>query len=217
MLQRLLDHGINNSYFKIKPIKDIEKSCCQVSITEVIDYDDTKRYMIDTLNQSSITFQDPKSCDALKIIPASDRIDFIEFKGLDLFINNLSGTEVQVERQLTKQVNKFDFETKIKDSLFILDLITKIGSLEMTKKERDYFKEISKNYIIMVDVEIEKDPMKNMAFNLMYLSETSNFKEKLITYIQDTLTGIKERIEINKPILLSNKRIDSYYKELQSV
>lgn len=114
MLQRLQDFGIREGFFDIKPLRELPKSCCLNAATEVIDYDKTKEILskITPINQ-------PKSADALKILPHLDRIDFIELKGFESFIHHNKENR-DVHKQVDRQIEKFDLSTKIKDSLFIL-------------------------------------------------------------------------------------------------
>ncbi|RIW26966.1 hypothetical protein D3H55_23410 [Bacillus salacetis] len=218
MIEKLLKFGMDEGYFIIKEIKDIEKSCCDISSTKVIDFDETKKRLIQVINQSPEVFQEPKSCDALKLFTNTNRLDFLEFKGLDRFISNLEGQSPdKATKLIDKQIIKFDFETKIQDSLFLLELMLKMSRLEITKAERDNFRSIPKNYIIMVDIEIEEDPVKNMALSLAYLSSTSNYQEKVVLHLIDEVSSLHNRIEINKPIIKSSKEIDNYYKELEQI
>jgi len=76
MLERLMAFGISKNFFDVMPLGELEKSCCSNSKIEVIDYDKTKE-----LVSSIAKIQQPKSADALKILPDLNRIDFIELKG----------------------------------------------------------------------------------------------------------------------------------------
>jgi hypothetical protein len=84
-LHRLLDFGCHSDYFHLKSIGTVAKSCCPDAITEVIDFDKTKDKVC-----SEAMLQPYKSCDALKILPALKRIDFIEFKSLKPFVHYIN-------------------------------------------------------------------------------------------------------------------------------
>ena len=81
-LENFLEFGKAHHFFEIKQTGQIEKVCCQDSTTEVIDFDKTKEAIA-----RHHGIQQPKSCDALKILPEKKTIDFIEFKGLAKFID----------------------------------------------------------------------------------------------------------------------------------
>ena len=69
----------------------------------------------------------PKSADALKILPHLNRLDFIELKGFQKFI------QYDKEKNFQKKIEGFDLEGKIKDSLLVLDLVVKDKSICFTK------------------------------------------------------------------------------------
>ena len=77
VLNKFLELGIDKGYFTIRPLKDIDKSCCQSAEVEVIDFDSVKERLVKDFSAKILT---PKSCDALKILPEMNRVDFIEMK-----------------------------------------------------------------------------------------------------------------------------------------
>ena len=71
--------------FYCKGYQGYSKSPAKNAQTEVIDFDETKRAVTANLNQSKKGFDEFKSCDALKILPKQEVIDFIEFKSFEYF------------------------------------------------------------------------------------------------------------------------------------
>jgi hypothetical protein len=211
----LLSFGITNHLFEIVPIKDIEKSCCKVSTTEVIDFDETKRVIISNINKTEIKMQEPKSCDALKIMPDINRLDFIEFKGLQEFIKRLPGNEEEQKLAVKEKLEKFDFQRKIGDSIFLLQQIFLLTSYSMTNEERAHFKKVEKNYFIMVDIDFEESRVEEIAFTLEFLSQVSDIKKHIIDSICNSIEGFQDGIfGINKTKLISKNNIDRYYSSL---
>ncbi|HZG86233.1 hypothetical protein [Paenibacillus sp.] len=218
MLQRLLSFGVENGIFKILPIKDIDKSCCKVSTTEVIDFDETKRMIIAEINSSKWKMQEPKSCDALKIIPQVNRLDFIEFKGLNTFLERLEDSGKNVEEEISKQIGKFEFGTKIFDSFQVLDYVLKSAKFGMSKTERQSFALVEKNYFIMVDIEVGEDGIQDFALMMEFLSQTSNVRNTILSYIKEDIKGLGGSgiVKMNSPKLINVKEVDKMYASVLS-
>jgi len=195
-LQRLLGFGCDSDYFHFKSIG-----------TVVIDFDKTKDKAC-----SEAKLQPYKSCDALKIMPDLRRLDFIEFKGLKRFVDYVNSIPAsQQEQKIAKQIEKFDLETKLHDSYFILYLVlTKNPSLK--KSDKTNYRSVEKNYIILVDTALEEQGIENLALTLEFLSETSSPLERQIA--NRLAVEIEEMSDLgfkfNKPMLKSCKTIDSY-------
>lgn len=155
-LQRLLGFGCDSDYFHFKSIGTVDKTCCPNATTVVIDFDKTKDKVC-----SEAKLQPYKSCDALKIIPDLKRLDFIEFKGLKRFVDYVDSIPAsQQEQKIAKQIEKFDLETKLHDSYFILYLVlTKNPSLK--KSDKTNYRSVEKNYIILVDSSIQANKKNN--------------------------------------------------------
>lgn len=198
MLEKLLTSGINENYFEIKLLGQLEKSCCSHSITEVIDYDKTKESV-----SAKAGLQQPKSADALKIIAHSNRIDFIELKGFEHFILYHKNSR-DFNKTLNEQIKKFNLAEKISDSLFILSFI--VNSIKLTKNEKTRYKAAEKNFILVVDIDATADPIKDRLISLIFLS----LKNTIDTIPSSPLENF------NKSKLLSCMRIDEYYRELMN-
>jgi hypothetical protein len=119
MLKRLMEFGIQEKFFDIKPLGELPKSCCTESKVDVIDFDRTKEII-----SKICGLQQPKSADALKILPDLNRIDFIELKGFQQFIKHFdkqSKGHSQPDETIKNQIVDFNLSEKIHDSLFILN------------------------------------------------------------------------------------------------
>jgi hypothetical protein len=209
-LPRLLDFGCHSDYFHLKSIGTVDKSCCPDATTLVIDFDKTKNKVC-----SEAKLQPYKSCDALKILPALKRLDFIEFKGLKPFVHHLHSNVPPARQAQTiyQQIKKFDLETKLHDSYIILYFVlTKNSSVKKTDKPSYRF--VEKNYIILVDTAVEEPGIQNLALTLEFLSETSSPLERQIA--TRLAVEIEEMYDLpfklNKPMLKSCKTIDSFYE-----
>ena len=99
-LSKFLQFGIDKGYFQQRKVKDLPKVCCLQSEVEVIDFDKTKECIC-----KEIKIQSSKSCDALRILPESERMDFIEFKGFRKFIGSNSNTN---ETKIKKHIEKME-------------------------------------------------------------------------------------------------------------
>jgi len=196
MLERLIEQGVVKGFFEFNELGKLDKSCCLKSELEVIDFDKTKETIV-SLNKS---LQQPKSTDALKIIPKLNRLDFIELKGFKIFIQR------DKTKNFQKKIEDFDLEGKIIDSLFILDCIVKDNSIQFNKEETKEYRHTEKYYFIVVDIELSKDPIQDRLINLIFLS------------LRSSLKCIKKSSlhNLNKPKLLSCNQIDSYYQGLLS-
>jgi hypothetical protein len=206
-LKNFLQFGLDKGYFRVVAVKDIPKVCCPASDIEAIDFDATKEiYCQETKTQSL------KSCDALKIIPYQQRIDFIEFKGLKNFIaRNPKAAKEDVE----EKIEELNLQGKIIDSNHLLyGLLNKrVGT---TKSERNYYHQVTKNYLVVVDIDPEKEGIESIAVTLDFLSEASSPMEKIITNkLSETILSFpsSELLNIKQPLLKSCKSFDAFYQE----
>jgi hypothetical protein len=213
MLQRLLEFGINEKFFEIKLLGQLDKSCCTNSKLEVIDYDKTK----DDLSQKS-EINKPKSSDALKIIPQLNCIDFIELKGFGEFINR-NKNDGNVNEKINSQVKKFDLAQKIEDSLFVLQFIIRHKKFNCTKSEKIQYKQAIKNYIIVTDIDLYQNPANYRLAAYNHLrgdgSETiDTIKQEILNKLAESANDIPELENLNRAKVLNCREIDNYYEKL---
>ncbi|MGL4853766.1 MAG: hypothetical protein ACRC37_00745, partial [Lentisphaeria bacterium] len=182
------------------PIDDLTAS--------VIDFDATKRIIC-----AEKELQMLSSCDALRIIPEKNRIDFIELKSIRNYIlhsKNLSSDEI------AKKIRSFDLPGKIRDSFFLLSTIVYHKNLALTKNERHFFSnQIKLNYFICIDTDLYEDAaIYNLALTMEYLSLSSlQFHKKIQEMLHSVIieSPIKE---IDDPKIVGIKALNNFYYSL---
>lgn len=208
-LQRLLKFGKETGYFSVSPLGKIAKTCCPNAMTEVIDFDRVK----DQICQQG-QYKSFKSCDALKILPDGHCIDFIELKGFKEFRRRLPANR-PAEPLIEAQIERFDLKTKIHDSYVVLYLLLHRKN-DLIKEEKTLYPEVNKNYLVLIDLELEENGIQNLAVTLDFLSEASDPIEKqIVSRLTTEIENISfPDLKINQPVLKSCKSIDDYYQNL---
>jgi hypothetical protein len=195
-LNALLEYGIRKKYFIQSAIGDIDKTCCKNSKIVVIDFDDTKTKIVAEHNYFTM-----KSCDALRIVPDGDSIEFIEFKSSINIINNPRN---QTPNNLAEQVRKFDLKGKIKDSLHVLEVIVSKRDNGLSKENRDAYHSTKKKYIILTDISLTNNPVDVFNLTLNFLASSSSTLAILLKEEIEKI-GIDLSNSIKQPILMSCK------------
>jgi hypothetical protein len=206
MLDRLMLFGIEKGFFEEKPLGELEKSCCPCAKTVVIDFDKAKEKIL-----KETSCQQPKSADAIKILPHLSRIDFIEMKGWEQFIirtqdkNNFS-------KETENHIDNLRLSTKIRDSLNTLWIFVKDKNLRCSNLEFSQYEQAEKNYFVVVDIDLYQDPMKDRAIALGFLSQNLS-KQKVLNALKKDVDGISEsNLEnLKKPRILNCREIDQFY------
>jgi len=208
--QKCIDEG----YFVKSPLKDIEASACTIPITEVIDFDKTKRLLVEDLNKA-LPIDEFKSCDCLKIIPELSRCDFIEIKGVKEYIKRLKNDR-RLDANITKQMKKFALSTKYIDSKTVLHLLVQLGKFEFAKKKKEHIKNIEPFLLIVTDIDTNKDRMLSFALALRKLRDDSENKEVRSKVIDGFLSNVDSLNNVNpkKKILIFEKDLDEYYENI---
>lgn len=177
-LKKMYDFGVKKDYFIINEIGKLDKTCCNSSAIEVIDFDNTKEIICKQLNLSHY-----KSCDALIVLIDSERIDFIEMKGLKEYLNpkhkNSLDPNSNIQAQVKSKVVDFNIVQKIQDSLDILKLIIQHKDFQQTKFDKKAFKEVKKNFILLTDIDSSKNGLEFILASLDVLSENSTSIENI--------------------------------------
>jgi len=205
-LKDFLQFGLDKGYFRVVAVKDLPKVCCPESNIEAIDFDETKEIYCQESKIPSLN-----SCDALKIIRDQQRIDFIEFKGFKDFVaRNPKAAEEDVERK----IEGWNLQGKIIDSNHLLyGLLNK--RVNTTKPERSYYHQVAKNYLVVIDIDPEKQGIESIAVTLDFLSEASSPIEKIIANkLNDTIRCFpsSELLNIKQPMLKSCQSFDAFYQ-----
>jgi hypothetical protein len=207
-LTYLEDKGIEIGYFELHEIKDIDKSCCGNAQTRVIDFDKTKEKVVEA--ESLIT---TKSCDCLKIQPEKQCIDLIEMKGFTKFMEHFKGTEIG--QKIDENVEKYDLQRKIEDSLHLLNTIVVKKELGRTNDDAQFFRDTKINYILLTDVDSINNGRNYFNLAMYFLATYSNSPEKYITAKLEAELGAIPNIshKLNKPMLKTCSEIDAYYAQ----
>lgn len=209
MLNRLMEFGIEKEFFEIVPLGKLSPSHVN-SKTEVIDFDKTKEAV-----SAKYALQHPKSADALKILPHLNRIAFIELKGFEEFCNR-NKNQSNVDDAISHQIKKFNLPKKIKDSLFLLNVLINSKDFKCTKPESAQFECVTKGCIVVIDIELNRDPIKDRLATLTFLADGMNLQHKILEELEQTISNIPESSLENfeKPRLFSCSKIDSHYSTL---
>jgi len=209
LLSKIEKYGCDNGLFAYTTIGNLSKSCCNSSKTEVIDFDTTKEHICKQHNLQTL-----KSCDALKFLTNASRIDFIEMKGFKEFISREIKETKEVEEKTKEKLTKFDFETKIRDSIAVLSILISSKSLSLSAQERNLFHKIDKHYVVLSDISIEKNPIDFLTMTLDFLGNaSSNIEKKVLSVLEKELKNIKlsDFHNIHQPVLKNCENIDDYY------
>lgn len=212
-LKELFDFGVNKNLFIVKEIGKLDKTCCTDSIINAIDFDYTKDVICEKLNLSHY-----KSCDALILLIDSERIDFIEMKGLKEYLNpnhnNSLDINSDIKKQLKNKVTNFNLVQKIQDSLDILKLILQDKDFKYSKSDKESFKQIKKNFIVLTDIESSKNGLEFIIASFDILSENSSSLENICMEIfSEEINDLEfpNIYNIQKPISINCDGLTKYY------
>jgi len=209
--QLILISKFQKKYFTQLPIKDIDKSCCVLD-NIIIDFDETKDIICKESNQVT-----RKSCDGLCL---KESIDFIEFKSINNFFNKefkykLKSNKKNIEESqiIKEKVDEFDFQKKIRDSIWLFDFILGHHQLKLNNSElKEIHNNLEKNYFIVKE---NYQPLINMMTQFNTLAKNKNNKlsnrETMDILIEKELDTIK--LEINKPQLIDCNELKKYLEE----
>lgn len=205
-LTYLEQKGIEKGYFEVYALKDIHTSCCNSATTSVIGFDKVKEKVVQEEDLKTVS-----SCDCMKILPENGRIDFIEMKRFKAFVERLKRSDVS--KALDKQVNSFNFFKKIKDSLHILETLVRKNAFDRTTMDEVHFDNITINYIVLTDVDAEKNAFEYIASSFIFLAESSSIESLIESKINKKLSKIpKIRLNLNAPMLKTCSQIEEFYK-----
>jgi hypothetical protein len=207
-LNKLNNFGIDNDYFELKKIGNLDKSCCQNSTLDVIDFDKAKDKICQKANIPSL-----KSCDAIKFILENERIDFIELKGLSMYLNYGGRTNfdpnLDTNSQITNKITGFEINRKIEESLSILKKI-----MEEYNGNEETLRSVLKNFLIVTDITPSSDPIEFITITLEVLSEISTPIENICLEIFNNEiknTNLPNNYNINQPIPLTCESLMQFY------
>jgi len=206
-LERLINYGESKGLFVKKPIKDVKDSCCTEAFTEVYDFDECK-----TMLSKHLT--DPKSCDGLKIMPKKGMIDFIEFKGWKKFIKwQLKGGDERAK--IEQQINDFNLDVKIIDSLLVLDNLIYRADFQLKKEEKRAYLDTPKRFIILTDIEeLNQSPLEQLTVTLGNLSSMPSIESRIAEKFSTEINSISGDTlkNLQKPETMTCSTIDKFYR-----
>lgn len=208
-LERVLQYGFEGNYFEEMEIGKIDKSCCKQSVILAIDFDKTKEIVCKDAKQTSY-----KSCDALKILIDNERIDFIEFKGLNDYLKRDFNPEKDYSKQIQNKVEKFNLFEKIEDSLNVLNLLLRSPKFSLTKNEKKIFREIEKNFIIVTDINSVDNGLEFLLASFEVLSETSSSIKSMVFNIwteEVEKSDIPSNYNIQRPLTFDCNSFNKFY------
>ena len=190
--------GLAHRWFVAMPLGELDKSCCPQAQTTVIDFDHTKTKLgrVPT----------PKSCDALKILASQQRLDFIEMKSWHEFMRRNPPAAIPA------QISKFDLKRKITDSLGVLqDLVMRVESNALPA-----YLETDKYYIVLIDINLQQNPLQHLAISLEFLSQTATpMPQQIVQALSKELDAMPDLVaKLHPPLLKNCLDIDAYYATL---
>jgi hypothetical protein len=163
MLFKVEEFGRDKGYFQYTKIGLLNSTPVQNTKTDVIDFDKTK----DILYKGDRN--QPKSCDALKLICEKNRLDFLELKSVIRIIENTQRTpprpiEASIEDIRTK------IPDKLKGSKKIMELVVNHEDLSLSQEDLSEYAACSKNFYLIVDNDISQDGFSTFYFNMVFSS-----------------------------------------------
>ncbi len=210
-LKQLKEEGEAKGYFQILPLKDLDKSCCSSAETMVIDFDALKEKITKEKNLHSL-----KSCDALKIIPSHNRIDFIEMKGVREMVMRWgnSSSDTVLDKKVEKKVKRYNFIGKIEDSLTILKILTTTREITFNDKTRLHYLNTQKNFVILTDIEPEENWVRyiSLGFEAIAVRIQWQVEMQFMAELDSIPTNLAPNFQ--PPILKNCREIDQYYASL---
>jgi len=208
-LNNLFEDGHKHGFFHSSTIGQLDKSCCTLSKTEVIDFDKTKEYIVKEKG-----FVTVKSCESVKIIASLKRIDFIELKGFRQFIRFNPSSSTQKAQQ---QIEKYDLLTKIKESDFILNSIVLSKEFQYSPTARQKYIDVHKYFIIVTDISPQKNSIESIAASLDFLANFSTpIEYQIFEMFGEHIQNIRKDVFANfkDTLLIPCENLDEFYERL---
>lgn len=206
MLNRVFEFGKDKNYFILKPLKEVSDKLCESEEFKLIDFDETKKQVIEEANQSTRA-----SCDGLEI---SENINFIEFKGFKN-VKKKFNEKKNLQEKEDKFISKIDEDliNKIEDSLWILEFILNHKCFRITKEEKKAYRNTPKKYYLVVDIDLSKNSKERLFTQLNALATIPNsLYDNLIISVKSIFEEIERNIKIEKPKLIDCNELKTICK-----
>jgi len=203
MLEKVLTKG--NKYFIFDSLTEISDHTCICQEFKLIDFDETKKIVINEANQVNRS-----SCDGLYL---DDSINFVEFKSFKKV------KEQQHTEDLEKKERRFISKTetslldKIESSIWIFEFVVHHKDIALTKDEKKNYSQLDKNYYLVVDVDLSKENKDTFIAQLNGLTIPTSLYDNLIINVKSILNEIEQNIKIKKPLLIDCKQLKEILKE----
>jgi hypothetical protein len=194
-----------------KPINELDKSC-STSCIKVFDFDKAKEKISKEFGRGTIPISHIKSCDALKISSQKCKFDLIEMKGIKEFIVHINSEpeSKQYLDTITKKIEEYYKECigKFKASIFLLNILLYHSNCSLTKNEKRKLDELSKDYYILSDYDLESNPREVFAVNLFALSHPGNSYNRAVISKESKETGLEIMARMMKETMKNVNEVD---------
>jgi hypothetical protein len=197
MLEKVLNKG--KKYFIFDSLSKVSDDTCLDNECKLIDFDETKKIVIEEAHQSSRS-----SCDGLHL---NDNINFIEFKSFKK-VKEQQHTE-DLERKERRFVSKVKTSLldKIESSIWIFEFVVHHKDIALTKNDKITYSKLDKNYYLVVDIDLTKPNKDSLVAQLNGLTIPTSLYNNLIIEVKNILDGIEQKIKIKKPLLIDCKQL----------
>lgn len=170
--------------------------CKTTSVTPVVDFDYIEKKLA-TVSRSTMP-----SCDCVTLNNDHSVFCFVEIKGWEKFVSlKISDAVSPSEGDRTKvdeQVATYDLKGKLMQS---------INDCEVVTGQKDLFPRIPYAYVIVTDINSEKEAIEDFAANLSSLAETSS----VWTYCDEKMKEILKNVDI------AVKKVYAHCREFDAV
>ena len=201
MLQRIESFGQEHGYFIFDALTNVSDKTCICNDVELIDFDKTKEKIIEEANQNKRS-----SCDGLNL---KESINFIEFKSFKNVKTKFHETE-NIEKKESKFINKtkVSLPDKIESSIWMFEYLLGHKNFSATKNEKSEYRNMKKNYYLVVDVDLTENSKDTFVAKLNGLTLPTSLYDNLIIQVKSVLEEVHQYIKINKPKLISCKELE---------
>ena len=202
MLDRIKSFGIDNGYFTFNRVTEVSDKTCFCNELKIIGFDKTNEKIIKEANQNKRS-----SCDGLNLENSIDFIEFKSFKNVKIKFNDKEDLNKKEKRFITK--TKISLYDKIESSIWVFEYILGHKNFLATKKEKEEYRNTTKNYYLVVDVDLTKNSKETLVAKLNGLTLPSSLYDNLIIEVKSVLDDVDKYIKISKPKLISCEDLET--------
>jgi len=203
MLEKVLNKG--KKYFTFDSLTNVSDNTCICEEFKLIDFDETKKIVINEANQSNRS-----SCDGLYL---NKNINFIEFKSFKKVKEQQHKEDLEKkERRFVSKVGSSLLD-KIESSIWIFEFVVHHKDIALIKDEKKAYSKLDKNYYLVVDIDLDENNKDTFLAQLNGLTIPTSLYDNLIINIKSILNGIEQSIKIKKPLLIDCMQLKDILKE----